>query len=156
MAHKNKCKMCKLHWNLFTIDLRNDHTLLSVFQRTAGTNFSTRQRLACFFMYLSTIIVVSATFYGVENGHILGDISASFLMSLFGTAPVLIVKILFYYSKPSIIKSTTIEDLDAYGEQEEEEDVDGFIEETRGKKIGQLKMSNTMANALNIIEKQKK
>merc|ERR1712232_279309 len=101
---RQKKAMCRLHWNLFGIQVRNDHTLLSVFQRTAGTNFSTRQRLACFFMYLATIMVATSIFYGVEQRGF-GDITASFIMSLISTAPVLIVKQLLLNAKPTVIKS---------------------------------------------------
>ena len=102
---RNRCGgMCYLNWRLFRINIRNDHTLLSVVQRTAGTNFSTRQRLACFFMYLSTIMVASAMFYGVEQRGF-GDITASFLISLCSTAPVLATKQLFLKSKPHIVES---------------------------------------------------
>merc|ERR1719361_2442878 len=104
MSSRHCGGMCYLNWGLYLINLRNDHTLLSVVQRTAGTNFSTRQRLACFFMYLSTIMVASAMFYGVEQQGF-GDITASFLISLFATAPVLATKQLFLKSKPTVIES---------------------------------------------------
>ena len=44
--------ICTLQAKLFRSYLRNDHTLLSVFQRSAGTNFSLKQRLGLFYMYV--------------------------------------------------------------------------------------------------------
>ena len=74
-----------------------------MFQRTAGTNYSTRQRIACFFMYLSTIMMCSALFYGVEQPF-LGGISASFISSLLSTLPVFAVKFMLTSARPKVIK----------------------------------------------------
>eukprot|EP01084_Bolivina_argentea_P164123 285381_1 len=106
MSNNAKCKMCKLHWNLFTIQVRNDHTLLSVFQRTGGTNFSSKQRLGCFFLYVSTIMVCTGMFYGLDQSTPIQDTFASFTISLCGTLPVLVVRKLFQKSKPEQVKST--------------------------------------------------
>jgi len=100
-----KRKLCFLQYKLWKAYLRNDHTLLSVFQRTAGTNFALKQRLGCFFMYLCTIMVLTATFYGLEQSTIIQDVFASFTISLFGTLPVLIVRKLFEKSRPTEQKS---------------------------------------------------
>ena len=96
--------LCILQFKLYKLYLRNDHTLLSMFQRTHGTNYSTRQRIACFFMYLSTIMMCSAIFYGVENPF-LGGISESFISSLLSTLPVFAVRFMLKSAKPKIIKS---------------------------------------------------
>eukprot|EP01083_Nonionella_stella_P308652 1089980_1 len=98
--------VCRLQWKLYSAYLRNDHTLLSVFQRTAGTNFSLKQRLGCFFMYLCTVMVVTGTFYGLEQSTPVQDVLASFIISLCGTAPVMIIRKLFEKSKPPEVKST--------------------------------------------------
>eukprot|EP01083_Nonionella_stella_P037741 102873_1 len=58
-----KRSICRLQWKLYGTYLRNDHTLLSVVQRTAGTNISLKQRLGCFFY-------VFVYYYG-RNWHIL-------------------------------------------------------------------------------------
>eukprot|EP01083_Nonionella_stella_P221627 791616_1 len=100
-----KKSICLMHWKLFTAYLGNEHTLLSVFQRSAGTNFSVRQRLACFFMYLANIMMVTGTFYGLEQSTPTEDIAASFIISLGGTIPVTIVKMFFLKSKSLIVKS---------------------------------------------------
>ena len=54
VASTNEAKkaLCHLQFRIFIQYLRNDHTLWSVFQRSAGTNFTLCRRLACFFMYL--------------------------------------------------------------------------------------------------------
>jgi len=97
--------LCVLQLKLFKAYLRNDHTLLSIFQRTAGTNFSVRQRMGCFWMYLTTIMVVTGTFYGVDQETRYHDVAASFIISLCGTLPVLVTRKLFEKSKPTEIKS---------------------------------------------------
>eukprot|EP01083_Nonionella_stella_P194834 718302_1 len=98
--------VCRLQWKLYSAYLRNDHTLLSVFQRTAGTNFSLNQRLGCFFMYLCNIMVVTGTFYGLEQSTPAQDVLASFIISLCGTLPVFIIRKFFEKSKPLEVKST--------------------------------------------------
>eukprot|EP01083_Nonionella_stella_P127003 384661_1 len=102
-----KKSVCRLQWKLYGAYLRNDHTLLSVLQRTAGTNLSLRQRLGCFFMYLCNIMLVTGAFYGVEQHSTSTDILASFIISLSSSLPVLMVrKYFFQKSKPIEIKST--------------------------------------------------
>ena len=54
-------------------------------------------------------MVASAMFYGVEQRGF-GDITASFLISLFATAPVLVAKQLFLMAKPHIIESERAEE----------------------------------------------
>eukprot|EP01083_Nonionella_stella_P128448 389248_1 len=87
-----KRSICRLQWKLYGTYLRNDHTLLSVVQRTAGTNISLKQRLGCFFMYLCTIMVVTGTFYGLEQSTPSQDVVASFIISLCSTMPVKLVR----------------------------------------------------------------
>eukprot|EP01084_Bolivina_argentea_P042293 78005_1 len=101
-----KRSVCQLQWKLYSAYLRNDHTLVSIFQRTAGTNFSLNQRLGCFFMYLCNIMVVTGTFYGLEQSTPAQDVLASFIISLCGTLPVLIIRKFFEKSKPLEVKST--------------------------------------------------
>eukprot|EP01083_Nonionella_stella_P124452 375771_1 len=103
---ETKRSVCRLQWKLYGAYLRNDHTLLSVFQRTAGTNFSLNQRLGCFFMYLCNIMVVTGTFYGLEQSTPVQDVLASFIISLCGTLPVLVIRKLFEKSKPLEVRST--------------------------------------------------
>eukprot|EP01084_Bolivina_argentea_P105219 188357_1 len=103
----SKKSFCALQNQLFRVYVRNEHTLLAIMQRTAGTNFSIRQRLGCFFMYLCTMMAVTAVFYGVEQEQIFGDVTASFLISFIGTTPSIVIKKIFEKSKPQIIKSKT-------------------------------------------------
>eukprot|EP01084_Bolivina_argentea_P116873 207600_1 len=84
-----------LSWNLFKTYLKNDHTVVSVFQRSDGTNFSTKQRIALFLLYMYCIMMADAIFYGNQNERkLLGDLTASALISLIGTIPVYIIRIL--------------------------------------------------------------
>eukprot|EP01083_Nonionella_stella_P308653 1089990_1 len=97
--------VCTLQWNLFVSYLRNMHVLLSVFGRTDGTNFSARQRLACFYMYVCNIMMVTATFYGTAQSNIAKDILASLFISLCGTVPSTILKMMLVKAKPTTIKT---------------------------------------------------
>eukprot|EP01083_Nonionella_stella_P172283 590697_1 len=118
-----KRSVCQLQWKLYSAYLRNDHTLVSIFQRTAGTNFSLNQRLGCFFMYLCNIMVVTGTFYGLEQSTPAQDVLASFIISLCGTLPVLIIRKFFEKSKPLEVKSTKHVLEDTNGEVE---DIDNY------------------------------
>ena len=95
---------CLLSANLFKTYLKNDHTVLSVFQRTDGTNFSTKQRIGLFLLYMYFIMMADAIFYAQER-HPMGEIFASALISLIGTFPVYLVRVLFQWSKPRVVKS---------------------------------------------------
>ena len=70
-----------------------------------GTNLNVRQRLALFFMYICTIMFVNGIFYGLDQSPI-QDVVASFIISLGGTAPQLIIKLLFKNAKPRDTSST--------------------------------------------------
>jgi len=94
-----------LQFNLWKSYLRNEHTLLALFQRTAGTNYSTQQRLGHFFMYVTGIMMVTGSFYGTTAINIVQSILISFFSSLFGTLPPVITKLLFVKSKPTVQKS---------------------------------------------------
>lgn len=97
---EDRKSMLLLTWNLFKLYLRNDHTVLSIFQRTAGTNWSLRQRLGCFFVYIVTIMVATGMYYGTDSTNVWSDIIASFIISLVSTTPSFIIRKLFEYSKP--------------------------------------------------------
>ena len=89
-----------------------------------------------------------------------GGITASFLISLFSTAPVLIVKQLYYNSKPKIEQSSTEEilvDDDSENENEDEDDdaLDGGTSTKRGAQLAQLRMSTTLTDALSVVQKNK-
>eukprot|EP01083_Nonionella_stella_P152013 486665_1 len=123
-----KKSICTMQMKLFSAYLRNEHTLLSVFQRTAGTNFSLKQRLGCFFLYLVNIMMVTGTFYGIAQSNPVKDVFASMIISLMGTIPVTIVKNFFLKSKP-----LTVESVKHHIEEEDEENSDAGsdIEESK-------------------------
>ena len=58
---EERAALCALQLKLFKMYLRNDHTLLFVFQRSAGTNLNVRQRLGLFYMYLCAIMVAQVS-----------------------------------------------------------------------------------------------
>ena len=99
--------MVKLQMALFILYLRNEHALLSVFQRSAGTNYTKRQRISCFFVYLCTLMAVSAVFYGVNQQGV-SIITASAIMSVVAVVPGKVFKKFFSKSKPKEIKSRKI------------------------------------------------
>ncbi len=119
---EDRSSICQLSWKLFKVYVRNEHTLLSVFQRTAGTNFSSKQRLGCFFMYLCTIMVLTAMFYEIEQHSITQDIVASFFISLCATLPTLVVKKIFSKSKPIEEKSDKLQKHIRIQDKDEDED----------------------------------
>eukprot|EP01083_Nonionella_stella_P085166 236013_1 len=97
---------CLLSVNLFKTYLKNDHTVLSVFARTDGTNLSTKQRIGLFLLYMYMVMMADAIFYGrQEERRPMGELTASALISLAGTVPVFLVRMLFQWSKPTVIKS---------------------------------------------------
>eukprot|EP01083_Nonionella_stella_P117890 351749_1 len=98
--------ICHMQWKLYVAYLRNNHTLLSVFQRSAGTNYSLKQRLACFFMYLTNIMMVTGIYYGWPQSTPAQDVLASFVTSLCSTLPVSIMRNLFLKSKPKEVQSS--------------------------------------------------
>ena len=65
----------------------------------SGTNLNVRQRLALFFMYICTIMFANGIFYGLDQSPI-QDVLASFIISLCGSAPQRIIKVLFRAAKP--------------------------------------------------------
>ena len=97
--------LCVFQLALFGAYVRNDHTLISLFSRTSGTNLTLKQRLGCFSMYLFTVMVVTAIFYGETQPTIAQEITQSFITSLFATVPQFIIKKIFEKSKPIEIRS---------------------------------------------------
>ena len=97
---EDRKSMAKLFFKLFRLYLRNDHTVLSVFQRTSGTNWSLRQRLGCFFVYICTIMVATGMYYEVDSTNIWSDMIMSFMTSIIATTPGFIIRKMFEYSKP--------------------------------------------------------
>ena len=97
---EDRKSMMSLTYKLFWLYLRNDHTVLSLFQRTAGTNYSVKQRMACFGVYICTIMVATGMYYEMESTNIWADIIASFIASIVATTPGFIIRRMFEYSKP--------------------------------------------------------
>eukprot|EP01083_Nonionella_stella_P190836 706692_1 len=110
----SKQRFCSLQCHLFKVYLRNDHTVLAVFARTAGTNFSARERLGCFFMYLCTIMAVTGTF------------------------PTILVKKMFQKSKPQMVKSTKENIMKHDLTELQDTQRTSIITDTRDLKIGEV------------------
>ena len=75
----NDSSLCYQAWHLFKYDLRDDHTLASLLYRREGTNFSTKQRTACFLLYILTLAAASALYYGQTQTGIVGMCMCVFL-----------------------------------------------------------------------------
>jgi len=97
--------LCLNQLRLWRIYLSDNHTLLSVFQHSEGSNYSPRERVATFYLYLCTIMVSSAAFYGVEQQRF-GDVTASFLASLWSMIPSKGVQLAFKKAYPSVTPLT--------------------------------------------------
>ena len=109
--------LCILQVVLFSIYLRNDHTLLSLFARTSGTNYSAKQRLKLL-MYLCTIMAASAVFYGIEQSTVWQDIGIIFDLIQFHITCICGEKV-FEKSRPRIALST-IERVNSVPDEETE------------------------------------
>ena len=94
----------KLQWKLFGLDFKNGHSICSVFQRSAGTNFTSKQRIACFFLYLSTVMGSTALFYGQRQQQWAAH-AVSFLVSLFSSAPEALIRRMFRKSRSKLMRS---------------------------------------------------
>ena len=99
-SKKDMTSLFVLHFNLFKVYLKNHHTLLFVFRRSAGTNLCVRQRLALFYLYICVVMVSEAMFYGREQSTPWQDISASFITSLVSTLPPFVLKKVFMKTRP--------------------------------------------------------
>ena len=54
--------LCKKSLKLFKVRVYEDHTILSVFQHAEGTNYSSRERIACLHLYLISVMACSAMY----------------------------------------------------------------------------------------------
>ena len=57
---QDKVGICRKSFRLLRVRIYEDHTILSVFQHAEGTNFSTRERIACLFIYMIAVTACSA------------------------------------------------------------------------------------------------
>jgi hypothetical protein len=90
-------------YELFLLNLKTDHTVLSVFKfKAEGTNYSSKQRVACLFQYVASVMAASAVFYGVRQKGI-GDVTSSMIISVLSTLPVFVCRTLFRKSRPQAI-----------------------------------------------------
>lgn len=88
-------------WRTFLVYMKDYHTILSVFASNEHTNFSNRQRVACCFMYLITIIAISALFYG-RRGEVT-DLQTWMIMfwgGLMSCLPVYAIIYAFQFTRP--------------------------------------------------------
>eukprot|EP01084_Bolivina_argentea_P053199 97667_1 len=85
--------------------MKHYHTILSIFTSTSHTNYSSRQRILCCYMYLMTICACSALFYGQKKESFIGQIILMLWSSLFTCLPVYCIIYLFQFSRPKIKKS---------------------------------------------------
>ena len=59
--------LCKKSLKLFKVRVYEDHTILSVFQHAEGTNYSSRERIACLHLYLISVMACSAMYVNAKN-----------------------------------------------------------------------------------------
>eukprot|EP01083_Nonionella_stella_P000067 189_1 len=98
--------LCMLHAKLFVVYLLDGHIFLSIFVRPSGSNISVRSRIGLFFMYLCTIMAVTAMFYGVHIDAYddMNIVMVSVIISLTSALPVYCVQQLFVKSKPKSVR----------------------------------------------------
>ena len=104
------CDMVKLHWALVKLYFNNEHTVFSVYNRSSGSNYSVKQRLACFLIYFYTVTALSAIFYGLHV-QVVSLITASFAISLVAVIPGRITTKFFKKSKPKVVESYRIDQM---------------------------------------------
>ena len=102
------CEMVKLHWALVNLYFNNEHTVFSVFNRSSGSNYSVKQRLACFLIYFYTVTALSAMFHGLHVQVVSCFITASIAISLMAVIPGRIITMFFKKSKPKVVESSRI------------------------------------------------
>ena len=92
-------------FQLFAIRLQDDHSVLSLFARSEGTNYGTTQRVMILHLYLIMVMAVSALFYGTEdNDQPFGDTINAICASIGASIPVFTIRYIFQYSRPKETK----------------------------------------------------
>ena len=64
-------------WNLFKINIRNDHLWMGICFRDFGTSYTHTQRISILMVRLLTSMAVAALFYARSKDSAIGDISLS-------------------------------------------------------------------------------
>ncbi len=78
-------------FRLFAYRLQDDHSVLSLFARSEGTNYSTKQRVMILHLYLIVVMAVSALFYGQQSEAPFGDT----ILAIYAS-----IRYMFQYSRP--------------------------------------------------------
>eukprot|EP01084_Bolivina_argentea_P074412 134987_1 len=91
-------------FRLFAYRLQDDHSVLSLFARSEGTNYSTKQRVMILHLYLIVVMAVSALFYGQSTDAPFGDTILAIYASICSTIPVFTIRYMFQYSRPKETK----------------------------------------------------
>ena len=73
-----KRSYCVRLWNLFKINMMNDHLWLGICFQHYGTSYTHTQRIAILMVRLLTSMAVAALFYARAKDSTIGDISLSF------------------------------------------------------------------------------
>ncbi|ETN99969.1 hypothetical protein RFI_37490, partial [Reticulomyxa filosa] len=94
---------CGFICSLYVLYLGSEHSVFSLCGRSQGTNFSDKQRMAVFAVYMLSLLAADALYYGSEKPYF-GEITATLVVSLASTVPVFLVRILFSWSKPKEIE----------------------------------------------------
>ena len=104
--------ICIKSFRLFKVRVYEDHTILSVFQHAEGTNYSSRERIACLHLYMIAVMASTAVFYVGGSATVkVGDLMLSLCASLACTIPVVILRLFFQSSRPRLPTEWDIEEL---------------------------------------------
>eukprot|EP01083_Nonionella_stella_P272864 925501_1 len=98
---RDDINFCHKVFNVFVLYMKDYHTILSIFTSTSHTNYSSKQRILCCYMYLMTICMCCALFYGQKKESHVGQLVLMTWTSLFTCVPVYCIIYLFQFSRPS-------------------------------------------------------
>eukprot|EP01083_Nonionella_stella_P085971 238567_1 len=98
---RDDINFCHKVFNVFVLYMKDYHTILSIFTSTSHTNYNSKQRILCCYMYLMTICMCCALFYGQKKESFFGPVILMTWSSLFTCVPVYCIIYLFQFSRPS-------------------------------------------------------
>ena len=67
ILQKNYHGICKKSFRLCKVRIYEDHAILSVFQHAEGTNFSSKERIACLHLYMIALMAASALYVNINS-----------------------------------------------------------------------------------------
>jgi len=91
---------CTKVWSLYKLKMRNEHIFFSMWTRQGHTNYSTKFRLLFFMVYLFTILLGSAIFYGQDQQHAASELLWIVIVAVIGGGLVWLMQKVIKSSRP--------------------------------------------------------